>query len=61
MQPRFNVTVSVKNSLSEKEKSDRIKQFQQSFVEAAADYYSTNHNKPKEVKKVKILANKESA
>ena len=37
----FTINVSVnKDSISEKEKSDRAEQFKQSFVAAAIDYYT---------------------
>jgi hypothetical protein len=57
----YRVSISVKEDISKKEISDRIKQFQLSFVEAAADYYSANYNKPEKAEKVKIPENKESA
>ncbi|MCL1903979.1 MAG: hypothetical protein FWF94_06145 [Oscillospiraceae bacterium] len=37
---KYNVTVSVRDNISDKEKSDRINQFRQSFVTAATDYYA---------------------
>ena len=36
----YNVTISFKKDISEKEKSERIKQFQDAFVTAAIGYYS---------------------
>ena len=36
----YNVKISFKRDISDKEKSERIKQFQTAFVAAAVDYYS---------------------
>jgi len=54
----YNVSVSVKDNISEKEKTDRINQFRQAFVAAAANYYTNNLPlKPiPELKKVKESA-----
>jgi hypothetical protein len=43
---KFNVTVTIKENISDKEKTDRLNQFQQSFVEAAAGYYSSGQQTP---------------
>ena len=37
----YNVKISVKKNISDKEKSERIKQFQDAFVIAAVDYYAS--------------------
>ena len=39
----YNVKITVKDNVSEKEKADRINQFKQAFVAAATSYYA---NKP---------------
>ena len=43
----YNVTISVKQNISDKEKSERIKQFQDAFVTAAVGYFSKSDNIPK--------------
>ena len=42
----YNIYVSIKKDISDKEKLERINQFQSAFVIAAADYFS---NKKKEI------------
>ncbi|MCL2083060.1 MAG: hypothetical protein FWH04_07485 [Oscillospiraceae bacterium] len=37
----FNVKVTVRENVSEKEKADRINQFRQAFVAAATSYYTS--------------------
>ena len=47
----YNVKISFKKGISDKEKSDRIKQFQDAFVVAAISYYSNTDKLTK--KKIK--------
>ena len=47
----YNVTISFKKNISDKEKSKRIKKFQDAFVTAAVGYFSKADNIPK--KKIK--------
>jgi len=49
----YNVKISFKKDVSDKEKSDRIKQFQDAFVVAAIGYYSNADKLPDKVTKKK--------
>jgi len=52
----YNVKISFKKDVSDKEKSERIKQFQDAFVVAAIGYYSNTDKLPDKItnKKNKI-------
>ena len=50
----YNVKISIKKDVSDKEKSDRIKQFQDAFVTAAIGYYSNADKLPGKLTKKKI-------
>ena len=52
----YNVKISFKQGISDKEKSERIKQFQDAFVVAAISYYS-NANKLPDKLTNKIIEN----
>jgi len=54
----YNVRISVKDNISEKEKADRVTRFKQAFVTAAASYYTSKPIKEPtmEIKKVKESA-----
>ena len=47
----YKVKVTIKDNVSDKEKTDRIQQFQNAFVTAAVDYYSNGIKKVKEEEK----------
>ena len=50
----YNVKISFKKDVSDKEKSERIKQFQDAFVVAAIGYYSNADKLPEKLTKKKI-------
>jgi hypothetical protein len=62
---KYNVKISIKEGISDKEKSERINQFRQSFVTAATDYYAfesrgNNENQQTALQKV-MRAKQETA
>jgi len=50
----YNVKISFKQGISDKEKSERIKQFQDAFVAAAISYYSNAEKLPDKLTNKKI-------
>ena len=50
----YNVKISFKKDVSDKEKSERIKQFQDAFVVAAIGYYSSADKLPEKITNKKI-------